>query len=91
MDLAGVDDSRSSPRTTWSTPCAGVVDDHGEVVRGHAVVAPQHDVVDGPVTGPARGRRRTVSPGEARSRSAGGRPVARPARVPRVSSRHVPG
>ena len=41
-----VDASRSSPRTTSVDRLGGVVDHHGEVVGGHAVVALQHDVVD---------------------------------------------
>ena len=29
-------------------PCFGVIDDNGEVVRRHTVVAPNHEVVDRP-------------------------------------------
>ena len=36
--------NRSRPRTTWLTPCSGIVDDDRKMIAGRHVAAGQHDV-----------------------------------------------
>ena len=85
VDRRGVENSRSSPRTTSSMPCAASSTTTARLYAGDAVVAAQHEVVDLASTGSAEPVVEATMVPAARSRSAGRRPPRSRSAVPSPS------